>query len=213
MSAKESRENQTNSATQKRPRKGSCCPCFKCFGGTASESSSDTYLDSNSEATELLVEKMVVQRVPVRMFATEEDYKKIERERGEKQPSTSAKPFENYYSTLPVTDIKTVSQTKVRPLEESDISLQDAHVEAVQEPPRLTKKSAAMSEEEEKHLVSTVLNTLSSLHTLDSKGVPKDPAPVNPPKRPPNALPNLPPNWRRTRNNSEQVNEAIYCSR
>lgn len=209
MSAKQSRHNQTQSFAK--TKKSTCCACFKCFTGNISESSSDIYLDRTGEATELLVEKMVVQRVPVRMFATEEDYRKMGTERGEKHSPPSAKPFAKYYSTLPKTDIKTVSNTKMRPLEESAISLHDAQVEVAKENSPFVKKPTAMSENEEQQLVSTVLNTLSSLHTLGSKGVPKDPFPVNPPRRPPDAPVNFPPSWRRVRNSTEQVKATATC--
>lgn len=212
MSAKHSRQNEPHLSTQRESKKTTCCSCLNCFSASDSDSLSDTYLDKPGEATELLVEKMVVQRVPVRIFATEADYKKMETERGEKRSPSTAKPFEKYYSTLPKTDIRTASNTKVRPLEESDVSLHNVQVEVMEETP-FFKKGKAMSEDEERQLVSTVLNTLSSLHTLDSKGVPKDPCPVNPWKRPPDAPANVPCSWRRARNSIVQVKVATPCGR
>lgn len=203
MSAKQSRPKQTQSSSQFKSKKKSCCLC--CFKGNASESSSEMYLGRSGEATDLLVEKMYIQRVPVRLFATEEDYRKMEAERSEKQLQPSYKPFEKYYSTLPKTDIKTVSETKIRPLEHSAISLQNVDVEILDE--KFPFKERIIDDNERK-LATAILNNLSSLNTLGSKGIPKDPCPVNLPKRSPNTLVNVSPNWRSMRSNAEPVKLA-----
>lgn len=202
MIASKSRENQIHSPSSKiKPKKNSCCcACFNCFGRSVSESPSEIYLDKSREPTELLVEKMVVQRVPVRLFATEKDYKKIQAERIKNK---NQQPFEKYYSTLPKIDIKSASSTKVRSLEDSAISLNDVEVEIHEEKSPFVEniKGARVK----RHLVTPMLNDLCSLHTLDdSKRIPKDPCPVNPPKKPPNALAELPSHWKPHNNNTEQ---------
>lgn len=188
----------------RKQKKTSCCSCLRCFGRRESDSSEDVYVDRN-EPTELLVEKLVIQRVPVRMFATEDDYLKLEAGRGEKIRPASPKPFENYYSTVPKTDIQTASRSQMRPLEESAISLHDAQVEALGRDPPFGKTKSMLAE---RQLMSTVLNNLSSLHTLGKARVPKDPLPLNPPKRPPDALVNVPPGLVKDWRKNEQVKAA-----
>lgn len=208
MSAKRSRHELSQPSQDNIPRRSSCCCSWLgCFNGSASEPSSEMYLDNSGEATELLLEKMVVQRVPVRMFATEEDYRRMKREEQQQQLQS----FDKYYSSLPKTDINSVSGTKVRPLEESDISLIDGNVdvEVIEEKMPVTDEPARKSSINQRRLVTNVLNKLSSLHTLGSKGIPKDPCPVNIPKRPPDALAKLPSHWKQGRYNATQeVNAA-----
>lgn len=212
MSANQSRlnENKTKPSSQRKPKNKSCC--LWCFGRSISDSSiNETYLNQNGEATDLLVEKMVVQRVPLRMFATEEDYRKMEAERSERQLQPSIRPFEKYYSTLPKTDIKTASKTKVRPLERSAISLRDVQVEVHEDkfPFAEAAVGTRCESDERQRLATNVLNHLSSLQTFDSKGVPKDPYPLNPPRKPPDALADMSSYyWRHQRNPREHVRSA-----
>lgn len=178
-----------------------------CFGRNASESSSETYLDRGTEATDLLVEKMVVQRVPVRLFATEEDYRKIEAERSERQSQLSSRPFESYYSTLPKTDTKTTSTTKARPIEQSAVTLHNVDVEVFEEKLPFRKHRNVDSQRE---ITDAVLNNLSYLHSkLDSREISKDLSSANPPRKLVNdAVTNMPSQVRNSRNNSEEVNTA-----
>lgn len=201
MSAQKSRPNQFHSSPQSKSKKHSCCLC--CFAGNSSEPSSEIYLDRGVEDTDLLVEKMVVQRVPVRLFATEEDYRKIEAERSERESYQSPRPFAKYYSTIPKTDIKTASTTKMRPMEQSAISLHNVEVEVLAEKfPFRGKKGESSGK---KPTNADEVNNLSYLHTLDSKDVPREPCPVNPPKKLiTGAVTNMPPHWGNPRNSSEE---------
>lgn len=201
-----------------------CCGCFGSDSDAKDTNESDFgfYKD---EPSEYVVEKLVIKRIPVRLFENEATMSQVPRRRFEEteeipvlkipcpfetktkrnttvseepcicdtyiKPTfeTSSSPlpdkrenvtFASYYSMVPSSDFQSVSPDSIPARKESAVSLE------TDEPTMLQVKNT-LSEVAELELVSKVLNTYSSLFTLDPKEpVPKDPCPLNPPKRPTN---------------------------
>lgn len=163
--------------------------CLGCLGNK--KPSKECIVQSRqNEPIEYIVEKQVIKCVPVRLFTTEQDMVSVT----PSQPTTVAsvvsdkpKSDESYHSTEP----KSVSEI------DNSEPPKDVAVHTLQDRDEACSAPCAkyiLSEEEERQLVSQVLNALASLHTLDAKEtVPKDTCPVNPPRRPPDAPVYIPP--------------------
>lgn len=170
--------------------------CLKCFRRKKKEKPSEEsfIVYKRNEPTDYVVEKQVIKCVPVRLYTTEQD---MVSQRTTVASVTSEKPksYESYYSTSEKSDIKSVSHASAPVKYESAHTLGDnVETESKIEPCRAPCHKYILSEEEERQLVSQVLNALSSLHTLDPKeSVPKDTCPVNRPCNPPNAPVCIPP--------------------
>lgn len=176
-----------------------CCNCFS--SNTKDSKDSSIFECDKDEPTEYVVEKLAIKRVPCSLIATEEDSRPVIPFNSVTVSSPSTKTtdpqllldkkanvtYDSYYSTIPKSDLKTVSHSSAPPRETSAITL-GSEDESEQKMPPSSPGKRALSEAEEKQLISQVLNKYSSLYTLDEKSkFPKDPCPLNFPKYPANA--------------------------
>lgn len=169
--------------------------CFDCFSSNIKnvKDSSDFEYDKN-EPSEYVVEKLVIKRIPIRLFQAKKDVSADSIASAKSTAKANPSPllpdkktnvtFESYYSMVPKSDAKSISHGSTPTREESVITLESEESEHKPLVPIQAKNVA--SEEAERELVSKVLNTYSSLYTLDAKqAIPKDPCPINMPKHMP----------------------------
>lgn len=158
-----------------------CCSCFK-KDINCSKGADSILVVNKDEPTEYVVEKLAIKRVPLRLI--EPELKKS----SEKIDADKMKPkisFRTYYAT---TKRKRVRIASEKPLihRRSTISLRSNSEDEEQVQVQRASENDLRELEDEQQILSKVLNTFSSLFTMDPKeAIPKDPCPVNPPKNEP----------------------------
>lgn len=174
-----------------------CCECFNSNIKDAKESSDAEY--DKDEPSEYVVEKLVIKRIPIRLLEKQGAAVRLSPTPSESNNCTTKAnisplpdkktnvTFESYYSMVPKSDIKSISPGSTPTREESETTLGSDEGSEHHLPASMQAKNV-LSEEAERELVTKVLNTYSSIFTLDTKeAIPKDPCPLNMPKHPPDS--------------------------
>lgn len=153
------------------------CPCIVSNSDEINEQ--NYVLIDDKDKYEYVIEKLAIKKIPLSVFATEDDYKHLDEEYGEGNRTKMNQLFSggnaNYQSYfVQMRNRNRSSPPRIETTTSTSSTDDNLYCPQHGNSPKL--KMPASPKQEKKEMVTSILNKYSSLYTLDDKEtIPKDP--------------------------------------
>lgn len=173
--------------SKNRPKKKESTTCIKktfnllcsCLNSDSTESLGEEIypLQHDRDRYEYIVEKLAIKRIPLSLFATSEDYKRLSSCYNKKTQELLPGKKVNYHSYFVKTSSSSPKSTGRPKIQSSSSNISVNYEKRMRPMVRMREPSQiSRTREQEQEMVSHILNQYSSLYTLDNKeAIPKDP--------------------------------------